>query len=166
MEVARRRGRRRKKLLDDLKDRRGYSHLKEEALDRTEWRHRFGGGFGPVVRILDEWMNEWMNEAVTRVTKVADKTNLHNAKRYLMQCLVLCSMHICQMTFDLLCHYAYVQCYCTVIYTNCTVLLHCHLHKLTILDIFIFMVNILVREKTYSSSPNISNNFVWHYITN
>ena len=50
MEVARRRGRRRKKLLDDLKDRRGYSHLKEEALDRTMWRQRFGGGFGPVVR--------------------------------------------------------------------------------------------------------------------
>ena len=41
MELARRRGRRRKKLLDDLKDRRGYSHLKEEALDRVEasfWR--------------------------------------------------------------------------------------------------------------------------------
>jgi hypothetical protein len=35
IEVTRRRGRRRKKLLDDLKDRRGYSHLKEEALDRT-----------------------------------------------------------------------------------------------------------------------------------
>jgi len=34
MEVARRE-RRRKKLLNDLKDRRGYSHLKEEALDRT-----------------------------------------------------------------------------------------------------------------------------------
>ena len=50
MEVARRRGRRRKKLLDDLKDRRGYSHLKEEALNRTIWRHHFGGGFGPVVR--------------------------------------------------------------------------------------------------------------------
>ena len=33
--MARRRGRRRKKLLDDLKDRRGYSHLKEEALHRT-----------------------------------------------------------------------------------------------------------------------------------
>ena len=46
MEVARRR----KKLLDDLKDRRGYSHLKEGALDRTMWRHRFGGGFGPLVR--------------------------------------------------------------------------------------------------------------------
>jgi len=50
MEVERRRGRRRKKLLDDLKDRRGYSYLKEEALERTMWRHRFGGGIGPVVR--------------------------------------------------------------------------------------------------------------------
>jgi len=43
-------GRRRKKLLDDLKDRSGYSHLNEETLDRTMWRHRFGGGFRPVVR--------------------------------------------------------------------------------------------------------------------
>ena len=50
MEVTRRRGRRRWKLLDDLKDRRGYSHLKKEALDRTIWRNRFGGGFEPVVR--------------------------------------------------------------------------------------------------------------------
>jgi hypothetical protein len=30
--VTRRRGRRRKKLLDDLGDRRGYSHFKEEKL--------------------------------------------------------------------------------------------------------------------------------------
>ena len=50
MDVTRRRGRRRKKLLDDLKDRRGYSHLKEETLYRTMWRNRFGRGFGPVVR--------------------------------------------------------------------------------------------------------------------
>jgi len=50
MEVTRRRGRRRTKLLDDLKDRKGYSHLKEEALDCTMWRNRFGGGFEPVVR--------------------------------------------------------------------------------------------------------------------
>jgi hypothetical protein len=48
--VTGRRGRRRRKLLDDLKERRGYSHLKEEALDRTMWRARFGRGFGPVVR--------------------------------------------------------------------------------------------------------------------
>jgi hypothetical protein len=45
-----RRGRRRMKLLDDIKERRGYSHLKEEALDRTMRRARFGRGFGPIVR--------------------------------------------------------------------------------------------------------------------
>jgi hypothetical protein len=50
IEMAGRRGRRRRKLLDDLKERRGHSHLKEEALDRTMWRTRFGRGFGPVVR--------------------------------------------------------------------------------------------------------------------
>ena len=50
IEVTERRGRRRRKLLDDLKDCRGYSHLKKEALDRTMWRAPFGRGFGPVVR--------------------------------------------------------------------------------------------------------------------
>jgi hypothetical protein len=50
MEVTKRRGRRRQKLLDDLTERRGYSHLKEEDLDRAMWRNRFGGGFEPVVR--------------------------------------------------------------------------------------------------------------------
>ena len=49
IEVTRRRGRRRKKLLDDLKDRRGYCQLKEETLDHTMRRNRFGRGFGPVV---------------------------------------------------------------------------------------------------------------------
>jgi hypothetical protein len=49
IEVTRIRGRRRKQLLDDLGDRRGYSHLKEEALDRIKWRNRFGEGCGPVV---------------------------------------------------------------------------------------------------------------------
>jgi len=50
IEVAGRRGRRRRMLLDDLKERRGYSHLKAETLDRTVWRAGFGRGFGPVVR--------------------------------------------------------------------------------------------------------------------
>ena len=51
MDVSRRqRRRRRKKLLDDFKDRKGYSHLKEDALDLTMWRNRFGRGFGPDVR--------------------------------------------------------------------------------------------------------------------
>ena len=59
--MTRRRGRRRKKLLDDLKDRRGYSYLKEEALDRTVWRNRFGGGYGPVVRQNTAWMNVYIH---------------------------------------------------------------------------------------------------------
>ena len=50
IEVTGRQGRRRRKLLDDLKERRGYSHLKEKALDSTMWRAGFGRGFGPVVR--------------------------------------------------------------------------------------------------------------------
>jgi hypothetical protein len=50
IELTGRRGRRRRKLLDDLEERRGYSHLKEEALDRTMWRARFGRRFGPAVR--------------------------------------------------------------------------------------------------------------------
>jgi hypothetical protein len=50
IEVTGRQGRKRRKLLDDLKERRGYSHLKEEALDRTVWRARFGRSFGSVVR--------------------------------------------------------------------------------------------------------------------
>ena len=55
IEETSRRGRRRKKLLDDLKDRRGYSHLKEEAVDRNMWRDRFGRCSEPVVRQL-YWM--------------------------------------------------------------------------------------------------------------
>ena len=41
--------------MDDRKDRRGYWQLKEDALDRTMWRNRFGRGFGPVVlQITDD----------------------------------------------------------------------------------------------------------------
>jgi hypothetical protein len=50
IEMTGRRGRRRRKLLDDIKERGGYSHFKEEALDYTMWRARFGRGFGPFVR--------------------------------------------------------------------------------------------------------------------
>ena len=57
IEVTGRREIRRRKLLDNLKERRGYCHLKEEALDRTMWRAGFGRGFGPVVRQTAEWMN-------------------------------------------------------------------------------------------------------------
>jgi len=53
IEVTRRRRRRRNKLLIGLKDRRGYSHLKEEALDRIMWRNRFGRDFGLVRQIIE-----------------------------------------------------------------------------------------------------------------
>jgi hypothetical protein len=50
IEVTGRQGRRHRKLLDDLKERRRYCHLKEAAPDCTMWRARFGRGFRPVVR--------------------------------------------------------------------------------------------------------------------
>jgi len=43
-------GRRRKQLLNDLKEKRGYWKLNEEALYRPVPKTRFGRGYGPVVR--------------------------------------------------------------------------------------------------------------------
>jgi hypothetical protein len=45
IEMTGRRGRRGKQLLDDLKEKRRYWKLKEEALDRTLWRTRFARGY-------------------------------------------------------------------------------------------------------------------------
>jgi hypothetical protein len=50
IEVRERRGRRRKQLLDDLEEARGYSKLNEEAQDLTLWGIGSGRGCGPVVR--------------------------------------------------------------------------------------------------------------------
>jgi hypothetical protein len=50
LEGTERRGIRRKQLLDDLKETRGYWKLKEEALNRSVRKTRFGRGYGPVVR--------------------------------------------------------------------------------------------------------------------
>jgi len=44
------RERRRKQLLDDLKEKRNYWNLKECSVDRTVWRTRLGRGCGPVAR--------------------------------------------------------------------------------------------------------------------
>jgi hypothetical protein len=56
VEVTGRRGKRRKQFLDDLKEKRRYCKLKEEALDRTVWRTCFGRGCGPVIRQTTGWM--------------------------------------------------------------------------------------------------------------
>ena len=53
-----RRGRRRKQLPDDLKEKRRYWKLKEEAVGRSLWRTGFGRGHGFVVRRTAERMNE------------------------------------------------------------------------------------------------------------
>ena len=50
VEMTGRRGGRRKQLLEALRERKGYCKLKEEALDRTPWRIRFGRDYGTVVR--------------------------------------------------------------------------------------------------------------------
>jgi len=54
IEVTGRRGRRHKQLLDKRKEKGGYCKLKEEALDLTLWRTRFGRSCGPVVRQATE----------------------------------------------------------------------------------------------------------------
>jgi hypothetical protein len=46
-------GRRGKQLLDDKRTR-GYCKFKEEALDNTIWKTRFGRGYGLVVRETKE----------------------------------------------------------------------------------------------------------------
>jgi hypothetical protein len=50
VEATGRRGRRCKQLLDDLKKKRGYWKLEEEALDSTLWRTRSGRDYEPFVR--------------------------------------------------------------------------------------------------------------------
>jgi hypothetical protein len=47
---AGRRGRRHKQLLDDIREKQRYWKLKQEILDGTSWRTRFGRGYGPDVR--------------------------------------------------------------------------------------------------------------------
>jgi hypothetical protein len=54
IKVTKIRGRRHKPLLDDLKETTGYWKLKEEGLDRTPWRTKFGKGCGSVVRQITE----------------------------------------------------------------------------------------------------------------
>jgi len=55
--MRRRRGRRRKQLLDDLNKRTGYWKMKAEALDRFVWRTGFGRGCGHVVRQTTVYIN-------------------------------------------------------------------------------------------------------------
>jgi len=51
--MTRRQGTRRKRLLDDVKEKGGYCKFEAEALDRTLWRTRSGRGCGPIVRQIE-----------------------------------------------------------------------------------------------------------------
>jgi hypothetical protein len=62
-EVTGRGERRRKQLLDDFKEKRGYCKFKEEALYRTVWRRGFGRGSGLLVRQNRELTNEYISES-------------------------------------------------------------------------------------------------------
>jgi hypothetical protein len=55
--VTERRGRRSKRLLDDLKEKRGYWKLKEGALARSLWMASYGGGYAPTIRQITELIN-------------------------------------------------------------------------------------------------------------
>jgi hypothetical protein len=66
---VRKRGRRRRRISNERKEKTGYWKLKEESLDRILWKTYFGRGYGPVVRqtteqtnewMMTEWMNEWV----------------------------------------------------------------------------------------------------------
>jgi len=48
-EVTGRGGKRRKQLLDDFTEKRGYWKMKEKAVDRSVWRNGFVRGSGPGV---------------------------------------------------------------------------------------------------------------------
>jgi hypothetical protein len=56
--VTGRRGRRRKQLLDDLKEKRGYWKWKKEALDCTLWGTLIGRVYELVVRERTDRLNE------------------------------------------------------------------------------------------------------------
>jgi hypothetical protein len=58
IQMTGRRGRRRKQILNDLKEKKGYWKFKEEVLDRSLRRIRVGRGYVPVVRQTTERMNE------------------------------------------------------------------------------------------------------------
>ena len=41
--------------------------MKEEALDRTVWRARFGIGFGPVIRQTSKGMNDYRQFILNKI---------------------------------------------------------------------------------------------------
>ena len=114
IELTGRRGRRRKELLADLTERRGYSHLKEEARDRTMWRAGFGTGFGPVVRQTAKWMNDNFHHP-----------DINKNSLYISYCHYFCYFYI---TVPCCKCYTYIRIISSSSHTKlqCTVCARCH----------------------------------------
>jgi hypothetical protein len=67
---TRRRGRRRNKLLDEVKEARRNWKLKEEAQDRTLWRTRSGRDYGPVARQANTWTRTFSHQSYGNMKSV------------------------------------------------------------------------------------------------
>jgi hypothetical protein len=88
--------------------------LKDEALDRTMWRARFGRGFGPVVRQTTKWMNEsWHLCFGTKQYTVPAKCDSNTKNK---RCFY--TLFICLLQLD--CHPVAVAQYSTYFHTNNT----------------------------------------------
>jgi hypothetical protein len=89
VEGKRRRGRRRNDILEGLKEKRRQFNLKEETLDRTVRRARFGRGYGPVARQATQCSSDLWNGILSSVRNFV-KYNvhlLHNFLQYMPQCM-------------------------------------------------------------------------------
>ena len=101
IEVTRRRGRRRKKLLDELKDRRRYCQLKEETLDHTMRRKHFGRSFGLVVwQITDDddrtkCLLQLSQKNTTVFCPVPDESSPHHRTLYFCKIQLILSCKGC-----------------------------------------------------------------------
>jgi hypothetical protein len=69
-------GRRHKQVLKEIKEKIGYCKLKEEALDHTVWRTRFGRVCGPVLNILE-------NEGNITMDPVQSSSHIHTLTSHL-----------------------------------------------------------------------------------
>jgi len=80
-----------------VKERSGYSHLKEEALDRSMWRARFGRGFGPVVRQTDYWMKCYRLRKYVKRKRV----DVVNMPLFLFKCYLVYSNSVIFNSLDM-----------------------------------------------------------------
>ena len=125
----------RKQLLDDLTERRGYCKLKEEALDRTLWRTRFARGYRPVVRqYARKFQTRLKNRRVCRHCnmRVCRHCNMRvcrhcntrvcrhcNTRLYNHTLLCVLNLSVCNTYYNQLVHCVEVQCNNSIKLTTC-----------------------------------------------